>query len=116
MKAQLLQEASYNLESGVQKFCCDEAGLLLLEWLSRQERHFFTGAKAAGTEERSLNLNLLWKGAGTNTFTVATQNRLSLGRKKYTILIFLCWLETLDFGNLKHYVSIVKLLILQKLQ
>lgn len=73
MKAQLLQEASYNLESGLQKFGCDEAGLLLLGKLSRQERHFFTGAKAAGTEKRSLNLNLLWDGAARSAFTVATQ-------------------------------------------
>lgn len=30
IEAQLLQEASHSLKSGTQKFCCDEARLLLL--------------------------------------------------------------------------------------
>lgn len=64
-KPQLLQKAPENF--------CDETGLLLFQprdqyWFTRTE----AVAKAAGSEERSLNLNRLWERAGTFTIAMKT--------------------------------------------
>lgn len=76
MKPQLLQEALHSPERSMQKVCrATVAGLA-----QPQDQCWFTGAaavaKAAGTEERSLNLNRLWERAGT--FTMAMKTWLSL--------------------------------------
>lgn len=54
-----LQAVSYNLESGVQRFCCEEVRLLLPASLNQQQQRFSgaaAAAKAAGSEETSSNL------------------------------------------------------------
>lgn len=79
-KPQLLQEALDSPASGMHKFCCDESRATVAELAQPRDQCLFTRtdavAKAAGTKERSLNLNRLWGRAGT--FTIAMKTWLSL--------------------------------------